>query len=237
MDLDPPNLPESSSYFQIPKDNEHSWNLPAREGTPNAINDLKTRLREAKKWLQLHPREKQTTACSVFKLHPKTLSSHLIRKSTGQQHGGQNKILQAYQVSALHTFICHLVGNYLQPTFQLLYNVICTIKRGSALNPLPPSISWFSKWWKASGLHYVKTKPLARVRITAQVEKEVREWFKDYNRTIRKYKIKRRDIINFDKAGFQIGYPRGQQILIPEHISEVNLTAPTCRFYTDFPTI
>jgi hypothetical protein len=105
------------------------------------------------------------------------------------------------------------------------------------LNPLPLSISWFSKWWKASGLYYIKTKPLARVRITAQVEKEVREWFKDYNKTIHKYKIKRRDIINFDKAGFWIGYPKGQKILVPEHIQEVNLTSPICHFYTNLPTL
>ena len=93
MGLDPPNLPRKHSYFQRPKPGEQSWDLPVREGTPNAILDLKTRLREAKKWLQTNPKEKQTTACTVFKLHPKTLSSHLLRKSTGRKHGGQNKIL------------------------------------------------------------------------------------------------------------------------------------------------
>ena len=123
--------------------------------------------------------------------------------------------------SALTAFICHLVGNYLQPTFQLLYNVIYTVKRQTNKNAHPLSISWFSKWWAQSGLHKIKTKPLARLRITAQIEKDIRIWFKDYNRTLRKYNIKKQNIINFDEAGFRIGCPKGQEVIVLIEIKEV----------------
>ena len=158
------------------------------------------RLRQAREFLQDNPQEQQTT---------------------GKQHSGQNKILKDYHITALQTFICQLVRNFLQPTFQLIYNVICAIKRSHDKRFKAPSISWFSKWWKQSRLHQIKTKPLAWIRLSAQDAEEVRKWFKDYRATLQKYKIKKQNIINFDKAGFRIGCPKGQYILVLEHIKEV----------------
>jgi hypothetical protein len=45
-------------------------------------------------------------------------------------------------------------------------------------------------------------KPLAVVQLTAQVEQDVQRWFRKYRETLKEYKIKRRNIVNFDEAGF-----------------------------------
>jgi hypothetical protein len=104
----------------------------------------------------------------------------------------------------------------------LVFNSICNLKRAEDPNNFkPPSLSWFSKWWKQNGLHKIKAKPLAVVRLTAQQEKEVIQWFRGYRATIKKYRIRRRNIVNFDKAGFRVGCPKGQYLLVPLDILEV----------------
>ena len=39
----------------------------------------------------------------------------------------------------------------------------------------------------------------------------------------KKDKIKKKNIVNFDKAGFRIGYAKGQWILVPNNILEVRV--------------
>lgn len=50
--------------------------------------------------------------------------------------------------------------------------------------------------------------------------------FFHYSQAIAQYEydIKKKNIINFDKAGFRIGCPRGQQLLVPTDIQEVSTT-------------
>ena len=77
------------------------------------------------------------------------------------------------------------------------------------------------KWWKSSNLKKIKSKPLATVRFTAQQEDDVHKWFKTYQSTLSEYGIKRKNIINFDEAGFRVGCTKGQWILVPDDIKEV----------------
>lgn len=70
-------------------------------------------------------------------------------------------------------------------------------------------------------MHEIKAKPLAVARMTAEQEQEVIRWFKGFQATIRKYKIRRKDIMNFDEAGFRVGCPKGQYPLVPLNILEV----------------
>jgi hypothetical protein len=102
----------------------------------------------------------------------------------------------------------------------LIYNAICGLKR--AQNLKAPTLTWFSGWWKQNELHKIKAKPLAVVRLTAQQEHEIVQWFKAYQATIKKYGIKRRNIVNFDEAGFHVGCPKGQYLLVPADILEVS---------------
>ena len=110
----------------------------------------------------------------------------------------------------------------IQPTHQLVYNAICNLKRAHDPNFKAPSLGWFSGWWKQNGLHKIKAKPLAVIRLTAQQEQEVVRWFKGYRTTIQRYNIKRRNVINFDEAGFRVGCPKGQYLLVLLDILEVS---------------
>jgi hypothetical protein len=62
---------------------------------PNQCDDLPTRLRHAKDFLQAHPNEKPITAARIYDLQPSTLYSSLERKPTGTR-GGHNKVLQEH---------------------------------------------------------------------------------------------------------------------------------------------
>jgi hypothetical protein len=181
------------------------------------------RLRQAKAWLQENPDEKPVTAARIYSLKPTTLYSSLSRPPNPRNtRGGHNKVLTEHHKDALYRFIRALLANGIQPTPSLVYNAICGLKR--AQNPdnfKAPTLRWFSGWWKESNLHKIKTKPLAVIRFTAQQEQEVKTWFRGYQNTLVELKIKRRNICNFDEAGFRVGYAKGQWILVPEDIYEV----------------
>jgi hypothetical protein len=59
--------------------------------------------------------------------------------------------------------------------------------------------------------------------LTAQDAQDVQRWFKKYKATLREYGIKRKNIVNFDEAGFRVGCAKGQWILVPADAMEVSL--------------
>jgi hypothetical protein len=187
---------------------------------PNQCDDVPTRIQHAKAFLQENPDERPITAARIYDLQSSTLYSSIQIPPKGTR-GGQNKILQQHHLEALHLFIRSLLAYSIQPTYQLVYNAICGLKRAQDANFKAPTLRWFSGWWKDSGLHKIKSKPLAVIRLTAQQEQEVQRWFKEYCVTLNKYKIKRKNIVNFDEAGFRVGCVKGQYILVPLDIQEV----------------
>jgi hypothetical protein len=70
-------------------------------------------------------------------------------------------------------------------------------------------MAWFLGWYKSNGLHKIKSKPLVIIQLTAQQEQEVRKWFKAYTTILAGYRIKRKNIVNIDKAGFCVGCAKG----------------------------
>jgi hypothetical protein len=188
--------------------------------TPNQIDDVPMRIQNAKDFLRENPDEIPITTARIYALQPSTLYSSLERPTSGIR-GGHNRVLENHQLVSLHLFIRSLLAYGIQPTHQLVYNSICFLKRTEDPDFKPPSWNWFVKWWKANGLHKIKSKPLAVVRLTAQQEKDVIKWFEKYRATLSQYNIKRRNIVNFDEAGFRVGCAKGQWILVPEDIQEV----------------
>jgi hypothetical protein len=169
--------------------------------TPNSATEYKQRMRAAKEWLIKHPDETQTAAAKIFKVNRKALNNSILRGVPQHPQGGQNKILSKGQEAAIYTFIRSYLQHNQNPTRDVIFGAICQLRRQDR-NP-PPSQRWFTEWWKKQLLHKIKTKPIARVRITAQVEREVEEWFDRYEEALEKYKIKRKDIHNFDESGFE----------------------------------
>jgi hypothetical protein len=197
--------------------------------SPNEQDPPKIQLHKAKAWLIENPQEKQSTAAQIFKINKRTLSNSIIRV-TNPSHGGQNQILLDAQEHALHASIQDWLSYSQKPTCAILLGAICKLQ-----NPLPsPSANWFTNWWKSKGLHKIKTKPISRLWVTAQDEKEVEEWWnKVYLCAISQYQIKARNIHNFDKTGFQVGCSRGVEVIVLLDVKELYSISPEdCRSLT-----
>ena len=188
--------------------------------TLNETSDLQTRIQQAKAWLQERDNEEAiTTAARIFNITRTTLSSSIHRPS-GDSRGGLNRILTSGQEQSINLFIQSYLNHGLLPTKGVL---ILAITRLRALeNKPPPSASWFQKWWKKQPLHKIKTKLIARVRITAQDKDEVSQWFVKYKEVVKKHEISRKDIWNFDETGFRIGCLKGEEIYVPLDVKEVS---------------
>jgi hypothetical protein len=185
----------------------------------NDNKDLPTRLQEAIEWLQEHQEESITTASRIFQLNRTTLA-YSIQKAKHVQKGGQNRILTPSQERAIHQFIESYLDHGLLPTKGVLQAVVTRLRQLE--NKGPPSNSWFQKWWKTQPLHKIKTKPIAKDRITAQAKGEVVAWFQRYREVLKTHNIQRKDIWNFDETGFRIGCPKGQEIYVPNEVKEVS---------------
>lgn len=106
----------------------------------------------------------------------------------------------------------------------MVFGAIISLKHAQNPEKKPPTERWFRKWWDANELHKIKTKPLALVRFTAAEEKDVKTWFVDYKQALRTVGIKnKKDIINFDEAGFRVGCMKGHEILVPLDVLEVRI--------------
>ena len=92
--------------------------------------------------------------------------------------------------------------------------MVCNLKCAQNPNLKSPSLSWFSRWWKQNGLYKIKAKPLTIVYLIAQQEQEIICWFKEYQTIIKKYGIKRRNIVNFNEADFCVDYSKDQYLLV-----------------------
>jgi hypothetical protein len=128
--------------------------------------------------------------------------------------------LTSGQEQSINLFIQSYLNHGLLPTKGVLISAITRLR--ALENKPPPSASWFQKWWKTQPLHKIKTKPIARVRITAQDKDEVSQWFVKYREVVKKHEISRKDIWNFDETGFRIGCPKGEEIYVPLDVKEVS---------------
>jgi hypothetical protein len=99
------------------------------ELTPNQIDGIPTRIQYTKEFLQENPNEIAITAAHIYNIQPQTLNSSIKRAPTSSICSGLNKVLQDHHKVALHLFIWSLLAYGIQPTYQLVYNSICHLKR------------------------------------------------------------------------------------------------------------
>jgi hypothetical protein len=189
--------------------------------TPNETFDLQTRIQQAKAWLQESDNNQEAinTAALIFNI-PRTTLSSSIHRAPSYSQGGSNRILTSGQEQSLNQFIRSYLDHGLLPTKGVLISAITRLR--ALENKKPPSDSWFQKWHKTQPIHKIKTKPIACVRVTAQDKDEVSEWFGKYKEVLKKYKISRKDIWNFDETGFRVGCPKGEEIYVPLEVREVS---------------
>ena len=196
------------------------------------MENASNRIANAKDFLFNNPTESKACAARIFGLPIDTLKSSLRRDSPNKidHRGGQNKILEQHQVDAIQKFIRSLLTHDISPTKSLLFTSIQYLKRKENANFVGPTKRWLSSWWQANKLHTIKTKPLASIRYSAAQVDDVHRWFEGYRLALRELKIKdRRNIINFDEAGFRVGCMKGEEILVPDDVNEFYAISPEDR--------
>ena len=192
--------------------------------------DIASRVADAKQFLTENPTESKAVASRVYGLNVKTLISSMRRGSGGGKRGGHNKILEAHQVRAVDHFIRSLLAHGIQPTHEVVFNAILSLKRAHNPTDKGPTKRWFRRWWQSNGFHKIKTKPLAIVRFSAAQEPDVKNWFRDYVVALKTLNVrKRRNIINFDEAGFRLGCMKGHEIIVPLDIKQHYAVSPENR--------
>jgi hypothetical protein len=77
-------------------------------------------------------------------------------------------------------------------------------------------------------------KPIARNRVESHNEKDVEEWFDKYQATLDKYSIKTgKNIYNIDESGARVGYPTGEEVIVPVDVKELYTSSPeNCKSVT-----
>ena len=77
-------------------------------------NSHQARINSAKTFLKEHPDEKVPCAATILELARSTLGSSIARPVFTVVNSGQNKILEPYQVTAIHGFIRSLLVHGIQ---------------------------------------------------------------------------------------------------------------------------
>ena len=190
--------------------------------TPNPME-------EARKFLIANPTEKKATVARLFNVNENSLKAAIYRDSS-LQRGGHNRVLTDSDTKAIHERIKSYLMHGILPTYEIVFNMIVTLKRARDSTFVGPTRRWFRTWWKANHLHKIKIKPLAVERYEAAEESEIIKWFHEYRRTLKALNIRsKRNIVNFDEAGFRIGCMASQEILVPDEIKEFYVASPENR--------
>jgi hypothetical protein len=107
----------------------------------------------------------------------------------------------------------------------MVYAAIGCLKANQVPVMNPPSWHWFQTFMKDHLELFLtlKTKAIARVRVTAVDVEEVKEWFDGFRTFCEERDIQPGDVLNFDEAGFQVGVALGEEIVVPAYVKEVSI--------------
>src|SRR5258706_15532250 len=105
----------------------------------------------------------------------------------------------------------------------MVHSAIAHLKEAEIPSKPPPSKRWYQGFLAANPTLFrtIKTKPIARARVTAYDLQTVEEWFVEYKSWCTEYEIEPHQVYNFDKTGFRIGVASGEEVVVPYYIKEV----------------
>jgi hypothetical protein len=70
----------------------------------------------------------------------------------------------------------------------------------------------------------LQTKPIAQVRVSTADLEEVKDWFYTFHTWYEEHDIKAGNVINFDKASFQVGVAFKKEIIVLAYVKEVSIS-------------
>jgi hypothetical protein len=146
---------------------------------------------------------------------------HQRKNKALKPRGGQNRILSDSQIKAIVKYTDDMRIHGLGATKSMVFAAIGFLKESEG-RPLP-SRRWFQHFLHTNPelFRTVKTKPIARNRVSAQDVEDVQAWFDRWRTYSEKNNLTAEDIINFDEGGFQIGVTGGEDILVPAWVTDV----------------
>jgi hypothetical protein len=74
----------------------------------------------------------------------------------------------------------------------------------------------------------LKTKAIARVRVSVVDVEEVKDWFQGFRTWCEERDIQPGDVLNFDEARFRVGVAPGEEIVVPAYVKEVSILLRSC---------
>ena len=194
-----------------------------------ATDEYKACVSNAVAFKHEYPNEKATTAARIHHVNATTVRSSLRREklysSKEVKHGGHNKVLSDIQVEAIYKYIEDLYLSGYGATKAMVYAAIGCLKANQLPAKEPPSWHWFQIFMKEHPdlIQTLKTKAIARVRVTAADVEEVKDWFNRFCTWCKEHNIQPGDVLNFDEAGFRVGVAPGEEIVVPAYVKEVSI--------------
>jgi hypothetical protein len=133
-----------------------------------------------------HPDEKSTTAARIYQVNDNTVRTNLRREricgGVEAKHGGHNKMLSDVQVEAIYQYVEDSYLSGYGATKAMVYAAIGCLKANQLPAKEPPSWRWFQIFMSEHPQLFrtLKTKAIARVRVTAADVEEVKDWFNGF---------------------------------------------------------
>jgi hypothetical protein len=184
-------------------------------------------LDQALQFLHENPTEKHVTAARIFKVNAKTIDTKIRRAKAGTSttHGGQNKILSETQIKAVYKYVEDSYHAGYGASKQMVFMAISHLRAAEIPTKKPPSWRWFQTFIKAHPdlFRVVKTKAIARVRVTTHDVSSVEDWFAKYLTWCLQHNIQPQHVYNFDESGFRVGMAPGEEVIVPAYITEVSI--------------
>jgi hypothetical protein len=188
-------------------------------------DEYKMSMSDAMAFKHENPNEKATTAARIHHVNDNTIRSNLhrerIRGGKEVKHGGQNKMLSDTQVEAIYKYVEDSYLSGYGATKAMVYAAMGCLKANEIPLKEPPS-------WHLDLFRTLKTKAIARVRVTAADVEEVKNWFDGFRTWCEEHDIQPRDVLNFDEAGFRVGVALGEEIVVPTYVKEVSTLLRSC---------
>jgi hypothetical protein len=133
--------------------------------------------------------------------------------------------LSNVQINAIYKYVEDLYINGYSATKLIVYAAIGCLKANQVPIREQPLWWWFQQFIKdhLNLLKVIKTKAIARVRVSAADVEEVKEWFYKFCTYCEKYNIEAGDVLNFNEAGFCVGVAPKEEIVVPTYVKEVSI--------------
>jgi hypothetical protein len=177
----------------------------------DSTDPSKAALSNATAFKHENPDEKASAAARIYSVNESTVRQALFRErqrdGKAAQHGGHNRILSDVQIDAIYKYVEDSYMSGYGATKLMVHAAIGCLKANQVPPREQPSWRWFQQFMKDHPdlLKVIKTKAIARVRVSAADVEEVKEWFHGFRTYCEKYDIKAGDVLNFDEAGFRVG--------------------------------